>query len=69
MFTKLNPFILGALIGKSFPPPHPHTSISFLILQNLTVNALDYLNLSATYEHKIFVQGVVWDINSYDQWG
>ena len=21
------------------------------------------------YEHKIFVQGVVWNINSYDQWG
>ncbi|XP_053305626.1 glucose-6-phosphate isomerase [Spea bombifrons] len=37
VFTKLNPFILGALI--------------------------------AMYEHKIFVQGVVWDINSYDQWG
>lgn len=23
----------------------------------------------ALYEHKIFVQGVLWDINSYDQWG
>lgn len=23
----------------------------------------------AMYEHKIFVQGVMWDINSYDQWG
>jgi len=21
------------------------------------------------YEHKIFVQGVIWDIESYDQWG
>lgn len=21
------------------------------------------------YEHKIFVQGVIWNINSYDQWG
>ena len=21
------------------------------------------------YEHKIFVQGVIWDINSFDQWG
>ncbi|XP_027723463.1 glucose-6-phosphate isomerase [Vombatus ursinus] len=37
VFTKLTPFILGALI--------------------------------AMYEHKIFVQGVVWDVNSYDQWG
>lgn len=25
--------------------------------------------LSALYEHKIFVQGIVWDINSFDQWG
>lgn len=24
---------------------------------------------SAMYEQKIFVQGVIWDINSYDQWG
>jgi glucose-6-phosphate isomerase len=24
---------------------------------------------SAMYEHKIHVQGVLWDINSYDQWG
>ena len=23
----------------------------------------------ALYEHKIFVQGVIWDINSFDQWG
>ncbi|HSQ42008.1 MAG TPA: glucose-6-phosphate isomerase, partial [Fibrobacteraceae bacterium] len=25
--------------------------------------------LIAMYEHKIFVQGVIWNINSYDQWG
>lgn len=25
--------------------------------------------LVAAYEHKIFVQGVIWNINSYDQWG
>jgi len=25
--------------------------------------------LIALYEHKIFVQGVIWNINSYDQWG
>uniref|UniRef100_A0A671E9V9 Glucose-6-phosphate isomerase n=1 Tax=Rhinolophus ferrumequinum TaxID=59479 RepID=A0A671E9V9_RHIFE len=37
VFTKLTPFILGALI--------------------------------ALYEHKIFVQGIIWDINSFDQWG
>ncbi len=25
--------------------------------------------LIALYEHKVFVQGVVWGINSFDQWG
>ena len=26
-------------------------------------------SLIALYEHKVFVQGVVWGINSFDQWG
>lgn len=26
-------------------------------------------SLIALYEHKIFVQGIIWDINSFDQWG
>ena len=25
--------------------------------------------LVALYEHKVFVQGVIWDIDSFDQWG
>jgi glucose-6-phosphate isomerase len=25
--------------------------------------------LIALYEHKVFVQGIVWGINSFDQWG
>jgi glucose-6-phosphate isomerase len=25
--------------------------------------------LIATYEHKVFTQGVIWGINSFDQWG
>ena len=25
--------------------------------------------LIALYEHKVYVQGVIWDINSFDQWG
>jgi glucose-6-phosphate isomerase len=34
--------------------------------------ALDAYHLGALlaiYEHKVFVQGVVWGINSFDQWG
>ena len=26
-------------------------------------------SLIALYEHKIFVQGIIWSINSFDQWG
>ncbi|KAI9225217.1 MAG: phosphoglucose isomerase-like protein [Piptocephalis tieghemiana] len=40
---------------------------SLLIKGALTPAALG--SLIALYEHKIFVQGVVWNINSYDQWG
>ena len=25
--------------------------------------------LIALYEHKVFVQGAIWDIDSFDQWG
>jgi len=28
-----------------------------------------YIYFIALYEQKIFVQGVIWDINSFDQWG
>ena len=27
------------------------------------------VKLGALYEHKVFVQGVIWDIYSFDQWG
>ena len=26
-------------------------------------------SLIALYEHKVFVQGTIWNLNSYDQWG
>jgi glucose-6-phosphate isomerase len=26
-------------------------------------------SLIALYEHKIFTQGIIWNINSFDQWG
>lgn len=38
-----------------------------LLLPELTPHTLG--QLIALYEHKIFVQGVIWDINSFDQWG
>lgn len=38
-----------------------------LLISKLTPNTLG--QLIALYEHKIFVQGVIWNINSFDQWG
>ncbi|MDP1659067.1 MAG: glucose-6-phosphate isomerase [Methylotenera sp.] len=49
---------------KVFEGNRPTTSILF---DKLTPNTLG--KLIALYEHKIFVQGIIWDINSYDQWG
>lgn len=49
---------------KTFEGNRPTSSILF---DKLTPNTLG--KLIALYEHKIFVQGIIWDINSYDQWG
>jgi glucose-6-phosphate isomerase len=49
---------------KMFEGNHPTTSI---LAKKLTPFVLG--KLIALYEHKIFVQGVIWDINSFDQWG
>ena len=38
-----------------------------LVLEHLDAHALG--RLIALYEHKVFVQGVIWGINSFDQWG
>ena len=38
-----------------------------ILIQKLTPKALG--SLVAMYEHKIFVQGIIWNIFSYDQWG
>lgn len=49
---------------KVFAGNRPTNSI---VMSKLTPRALG--QLVALYEHKIFVQGVVWNVNSYDQWG
>jgi glucose-6-phosphate isomerase len=49
---------------KTFTGNKPTNS---LLAEELTPHALGAL--IALYEHKIFVQGVAWDIYSYDQWG
>jgi glucose-6-phosphate isomerase len=54
---KLGPF-------KEFDGNRPTNSI---LLKKITPHSLG--SLIAMYEHKIFVQGIVWNIYSFDQWG
>ena len=49
---------------KIFTGNRPSTSILLPRVTPFTLGAL-----MAVYEHKIFVQGSIWDINSFDQWG
>ncbi|KAA3664095.1 MAG: glucose-6-phosphate isomerase [Chloroflexi bacterium] len=50
--------------AKTFPGNKPTNSI---LVKKLTPETLGML--IALYEHKIFTQGIIWDINSFDQWG
>lgn len=49
---------------KVFPGNRPTNSI---LMERLTPETLGAL--IALYEHKIFAQGVIWGVNSFDQWG
>ncbi|MDH5356473.1 MAG: glucose-6-phosphate isomerase [Gammaproteobacteria bacterium] len=49
---------------KVFPGNRPTNTILFDKLDPQTLGAL-----IALYEHKVFVQGAIWNINSFDQWG
>ena len=49
---------------KVFPGNKPTNTLLFNRLDPHTLGML-----IALYEHKVFVQGIVWNINSFDQWG
>ncbi|MFE6762766.1 glucose-6-phosphate isomerase [Streptomyces sp. NBC_01423] len=49
---------------KTFRGDHPTTTI---LADRLTPSVLG--QLIALYEHKVFVQGAIWNIDSFDQWG
>lgn len=55
--NKVTPFILGALIGKHY------------IFLSLSILLKKISLILAMYEQKIFTQGIIWDVNSFDQWG
>ncbi|WP_190088997.1 glucose-6-phosphate isomerase [Streptomyces melanogenes] len=49
---------------KTFRGNHPTTTV---LAKELTPSVLG--QLIALYEHKVFVQGAIWNIDSFDQWG
>ncbi len=49
---------------RTFPGNRPS---SFLLMDRLTPESLGAL--IALFEHKVFVEGVIWGLNSFDQWG
>ena len=60
-----NPADIEALVPhKVFDGNRPTTT---MLYDRLTPFALG--RLIALYEHKIFAQGIIWNINSFDQWG
>jgi glucose-6-phosphate isomerase len=52
------------LPNKIFPGNRPTSTFLFNTLDPKTLGSI-----IALYEHKIFVQGIIWNINSFDQWG
>jgi len=60
--TLIRPTTL--LPHKIFPGNRPTNTLLFDQLDPHTLGML-----IALYEHKVFVQGIVWNINSFDQWG
>lgn len=61
----LSPDMIALLLPhKIFPGNKPTNTLLFKTLDPRTLG-----RLVALYEHKIFVQGVIWNINSFDQWG
>jgi glucose-6-phosphate isomerase len=58
------PELVALLPYKVFQGNRPSNTILYHRLTPKTLGSL-----IALYEHKVFVQGVIWNINSFDQWG
>ncbi|MBP7639867.1 MAG: glucose-6-phosphate isomerase, partial [Thauera sp.] len=56
--------IAALLPHRVFPGNRPSNVLLLDRLDPFTLGAL-----IAAYEHRTFVQGVIWDVNSFDQWG
>jgi glucose-6-phosphate isomerase len=64
-FAGKEPANVETLVSaKTFPGNRPTNSFLYPKLTPETLGSL-----IALYEHKIFTQGAIWDVNSFDQWG
>jgi glucose-6-phosphate isomerase len=66
-FEKQNIFGEKAAFLLPFKVFNGNKPTNTLLIEKLTPKTLG--SLIALYEHKIFVQGIIWNIFSYDQWG
>ena len=57
----------GTEVATNFRKFQGNKPTNTLLIKKLTPHSLG--SLIALYEHKLFVQGIVWNIFSYDQWG
>ena len=66
-FEKQNVSKEESLFLKPFKVFEGNKPTNTFLIESLTPETLG--SLIALYEHKIFVQGIIWNIYSYDQWG
>ena len=78
MIGKSAEEVRAELEAAGLPPEEIRALLPHKLLRGQPADQLDPLrsarpphpgSLIALYEHKIFVQGVIWNINSFDQWG
>jgi glucose-6-phosphate isomerase len=71
--ASANALAQALALAEGRPADDPHRAYagnrpsSLILFERLDPRTLG--RLVALYEHKVFVQGVIWDINSFDQWG
>ena len=64
MYPGLTVTVPESAPAIQYEPPMPSVTVMF---EKLTPKNLGML--IAMHEHKIFVQGIIWNIYSFDQWG
>ena len=67
MLAQANAFMNGDTQNEHYASCPGNRPSNILLLDELSPRNLGAL--IALYEHKVFVQGAIWNINSFDQWG